>query len=381
MAKRHLSPVWILSNNETSLSANSGALLVGGSVSGQHLSIDGDEIQSKVNGTTAGTLGLNPHGGDIALGTDLVVTDDVVSVAGVINYDSQVIQLDNAGGKSSLFLSGESPFLSAAESTAGLFAEAGLRQANVTASASDAALSVSMSVYDLSSSFQAGLFINPSQSNLLGQAIQLQGTDYNLLAGGRTSITGGTGIASGSGTGRLLVGSSSINNHLLFDGIGIQGRMDSVTPGVIRLNWDGGLVTVNKKAVPLGIVGYAVGETDHTGIGTSTTNVNDMSVTFTAEAGRMYRATFSGTVRQLGGTGSPQIFLSWGGSPAPSNTRQIWDSLTANQRRGFTVEAVIADRSGSVTVVGQAATTANTCGVMGASGYRRWLIVEDIGAV
>lgn len=59
--------VYCLSTDEADLDAVSGALVVGGDGTGQHLAFDTNEIQSKTNGTTAGELRLNPHGGDVRI--------------------------------------------------------------------------------------------------------------------------------------------------------------------------------------------------------------------------------------------------------------------------------------------------------------------------
>lgn len=59
--------VYCLSTDEADLDAVSGALVVGGDGTGQHLAFDTNEIQSKTNGTTVGELRLNPHGGDIRI--------------------------------------------------------------------------------------------------------------------------------------------------------------------------------------------------------------------------------------------------------------------------------------------------------------------------
>lgn len=59
--------VFITSTNETALTANTGALLIG-TASGTHLSLDANEIQAKSSGTAATTLNLNPHGGLIQIG-------------------------------------------------------------------------------------------------------------------------------------------------------------------------------------------------------------------------------------------------------------------------------------------------------------------------
>ena len=65
--------VFITSTNETALTANTGALLIG-TASGAHLSLDANEIQAKSSGTAATTLHLNPHGGTTQIGGALHVS-------------------------------------------------------------------------------------------------------------------------------------------------------------------------------------------------------------------------------------------------------------------------------------------------------------------
>lgn len=56
------------------LSGISGALIVGGDGTGQHLSIDGNDIGSKSDATTAGTLNLQRLGGTFSIGDSTNVT-------------------------------------------------------------------------------------------------------------------------------------------------------------------------------------------------------------------------------------------------------------------------------------------------------------------
>ena len=65
--------VFITSTNETALTENTGALLIG-TTSGAHLSLDANEIQAKSSGTAATTLNLNPHGGVTQFGGAIYVT-------------------------------------------------------------------------------------------------------------------------------------------------------------------------------------------------------------------------------------------------------------------------------------------------------------------
>ena len=64
--------VFITSTNETALTANTGALLIG-TASGAHLSLDANEIQAKSSGTATATLNLNPHGGVTQFGGAIYV--------------------------------------------------------------------------------------------------------------------------------------------------------------------------------------------------------------------------------------------------------------------------------------------------------------------
>ena len=74
---------------EASLVAGQDGALSVGTVAGQHLAIDGNEIQSKSSATTAGTLDLNPHGGLLAAGGKTLLSSTEVpaltSGAGALN--------------------------------------------------------------------------------------------------------------------------------------------------------------------------------------------------------------------------------------------------------------------------------------------------------
>ncbi len=66
----------ILGGSDVTLDANTGDFIIG-AIAGQHLAFDANEIQSKTDGTTAGTLYLNNEGGDVSLGANILVSDRV----------------------------------------------------------------------------------------------------------------------------------------------------------------------------------------------------------------------------------------------------------------------------------------------------------------
>ena len=93
--------VYCLSTDEADLDAVSGALVVGGDGTGQHLAFDTNEIQSKTNGTNAGELRLNPHGGDIRINSETldakIYLGDQDGGAAFIEYDDNTSAGDHFG--------------------------------------------------------------------------------------------------------------------------------------------------------------------------------------------------------------------------------------------------------------------------------------------
>jgi len=76
----------LLGGSDVSLDANSGDFIIG-AIAGQHIAFDNNEIQSKSDGTTAGTLLIQHEGGNLSIGAPTTVpdhgaaaTDEVVNV-------------------------------------------------------------------------------------------------------------------------------------------------------------------------------------------------------------------------------------------------------------------------------------------------------------
>lgn len=67
-------------SNDVNLTGVSGGLIIGGTGTGQHLALDGNEIQSKVDATHTGTLSLQYEGGDTQFGGNIVLSGTVDGV-------------------------------------------------------------------------------------------------------------------------------------------------------------------------------------------------------------------------------------------------------------------------------------------------------------
>lgn len=78
----------LTSTEESDLSGVTGVLLIGSDGTTQHLAVDPNEIHSKSDSTTAGTLNLQPHGGSATFGA-------VVALA-TFDIDSTNITLTSA---------------------------------------------------------------------------------------------------------------------------------------------------------------------------------------------------------------------------------------------------------------------------------------------
>ena len=135
------------------------------------------------------------------------------------------------------------------------------------------------------------------------------------------------------------------------------------------------LTAQQQNNFPRGVMGYAIGSAN-SGF-TSTADITGMSVTFTAVANRLYKATFSCTVDQ-NATATVSIYLADGSNVTQAqyqNTAVAGVSMLTFSNL-FTVSA------GSVTRKIRAATNAGAATVLyTASSYNYGFIIEDMGPV
>lgn len=81
--------VLFMSSEDVALTGVTGTLIIGGDGTGQHIAIDGNEIMSKTNATTAGILYLQAEGGTTRVGSDITGTNSPLSVytTGAVLFD------------------------------------------------------------------------------------------------------------------------------------------------------------------------------------------------------------------------------------------------------------------------------------------------------
>jgi hypothetical protein len=140
------------------------------------------------------------------------------------------------------------------------------------------------------------------------------------------------------------------------------------------------LTAAQQNNFPRGIMGYAI-STANTSCGTSATDLTGMSITFTAVANRLYRATFSGFGQQ---SANGRNFLQFTDA---SNT--VFDSsvigLTgADANRYFLNTAVyLFTGTGSITRKMRASVDSGTINYLGvpADGRTYSFTIEDIGGI
>ena len=122
-----------------------------------------------------------------------------------------------------------------------------------------------------------------------------------------------------------------------------------------------------------GVMNYAQ-STANSGF-TTITDITGMSITFTAVANRLYKATFSGTVDQ-NATATTQFFITDGSNSAQAR----YDNTATAGQSIITFSYLFTASAGSVTrkirafVSGGAATMLHTAG-----SYQYGFIIEDMG--
>jgi hypothetical protein len=129
---------------------------------------------------------------------------------------------------------------------------------------------------------------------------------------------------------------------------------------------------------PRGVMGYAI-STANTSLTTTEADLAGMSVTFTAVANRLYRATFNGFYQK---STTSRVFLNMtdGSNVAQNSTMQ---STASSDFDYFTTVFLFTASAGSTTRKFRASTEAGTATVFGVPGDGRTysMTIEDMGAV
>lgn len=132
--------------------------------------------------------------------------------------------------------------------------------------------------------------------------------------------------------------------------------------------------------LPKGWIAQAAPSADQTGIGATLTDVTNMSVTWTADATRRYKITVVATFTMASGTPPGTATIAIVNQSAAVVRRVAHTFRTATDSANAAVVAVESGLSGSQTRKVQAAISAGTLTISGAS-YPGWILVEDIGKV
>lgn len=126
-----------------------------------------------------------------------------------------------------------------------------------------------------------------------------------------------------------------------------------------------------------GTLGYAFTEADQLGIGSTITDLTELSATVTVAAGRSVRITGKGHFQQQTSTGTVQLFVREGSSALDEIDRAA--SLAAGGRYSAYSAYVFTPSAGAHTYKLSASTTAGAVDLDIGPGRNAYILVEDIG--
>lgn len=144
-----------------------------------------------------------------------------------------------------------------------------------------------------------------------------------------------------------------------------------------RHDWtDGDIATDDRlDALPGGVMGYVVSSTADSGIST-VTDITGLTVTWTAEAARLYKITVFVQVLQSSSTGLAVVTITDG-----SNTQKAaaGRTLGAAEYGAMNLTLLETGLSGSTTRKARLTTDAGTVETIGDANDHPLIIVEDVG--
>lgn len=142
---------------------------------------------------------------------------------------------------------------------------------------------------------------------------------------------------------------------------------------------DGDVLTAADLAgLPWGAPAYDNGQTsDQTGIGSSSTDITGLSVTFTADSSRLYLVILQVNVRQVTSGGTATVEITDGSNNVKQNGLA---TLATDDYITLTLIELLTSASGSVTRKGRAKTDAGTLTIAANATSVARLIVIDVAA-
>jgi hypothetical protein len=134
------------------------------------------------------------------------------------------------------------------------------------------------------------------------------------------------------------------------------------------------LTAAQQNNFPRGVMGYAVSTANATV--TTVADVTGMSVTFTAVANRLYRATFEGFVGTSASASLSQFFF----TDASNVVNDSWyQNIPANEFNTLCLQHIFTIGAGSRTLKVRAEASAGTMTFYGTSSRQFSFIIEDLG--
>jgi hypothetical protein len=136
------------------------------------------------------------------------------------------------------------------------------------------------------------------------------------------------------------------------------------------------LTAAQQNNFPRGVMGYVINTTTNPTVTTTRADVTGMTVTFTAVANRLYRATFEGMIGNNNGSQNQYIFA----NGANVQLDQTFQENDANEFQVINYQYLFLGVAGSTTIKLRAEAQSGTLTFYGTGGRSMSLIVEDLGA-
>lgn len=152
---------------------------------------------------------------------------------------------------------------------------------------------------------------------------------------------------------------------------------DAPADPAVELWFDTDAVAFDVNKLPRGVVGFANGATaDSAGIGSTATDIAGMSVSFTAEATRIYKTTVTVCIQNGATVGVPGVIIRNG---ANGVIRQGSISAVVSQLSTVTMAVTESGLSGAQVRKASLSTNAGTVIYVGGFSRHGSIVVEDVG--
>ena len=135
------------------------------------------------------------------------------------------------------------------------------------------------------------------------------------------------------------------------------------------------LTADQQNRFPRGVMAYVINTTTNPTVTTTLADVTGMTVTFTAVANRLYRATFEGMIGNTNNSQNQYLFT----NNANTQLDQTFQENLANQFQVINYQYLFLGSAGSTTIKLRAVAQAGTLTFYGTGTRSMSLVIEDLG--